>query len=355
MHIPDGYLSPKTCMAMFAVMAPVWYVSLKKVEAWYESPHGSQLGSRYGSQYGSQFGGAGLPLVSFLSAFVFVLMMFNFPLPGGTSGHVVGGAIVAIVLGRWAGVFVMSLALFLQAVMFGDGGITTFAANAFAMGLVMCFTADYSYRFLAGVNANKRRVNIAAFVSAYLAVNMSALAAALLLGLQPVIATHGASGVPLYAPYALNVTLPVVMGTHLFLLGPIEGLATALTVSFLFSICGSSVAAGGPVQTNPGVASGKKPLLIALCSVVILSPIGLLTGDSPWGEWNAGELAAMLGFIPEGMGELHGLWKGGVMPGYELAGVNNALAYVLSALAASVVSVLVIYMVVRLRRGGVRQ
>src|SRR5215813_1641119 len=101
MHIPDGYLSPSTCASLYAVSAPFWYLSLKRIR---KSLHSQAL-----------------PLLSVFAAFSFVVMMFNLPLPGGTTGHAVGMGMAAIVLGPWISVLAISTALLIQALLFGDG------------------------------------------------------------------------------------------------------------------------------------------------------------------------------------------------------------------------------------------
>ena len=92
MHIPDGYLGPKTCAVFYVIMAPLWYAALKKTEKTLEVSR--------------------LPVLSLASASVFVIMMLNFPVPGGSTGHIVGGAMIAILLGPWAGLLSMTLVLF---------------------------------------------------------------------------------------------------------------------------------------------------------------------------------------------------------------------------------------------------
>src|SRR3990170_2080530 len=104
MHIPEGYLSPKTCGILYAAMAPIWYLAARKVQ---KTLHAKQI-----------------PLLALSAAFTFVIMMFNIPIPGGSTGHMVGGVIVACVLGPWAAVISISTALVIQALLFGDGGIT---------------------------------------------------------------------------------------------------------------------------------------------------------------------------------------------------------------------------------------
>src|SRR5437016_14248799 len=125
MHIPDGYLSPSTCAGLYAVSAPFWYVALNRVKR--------VLHTRM------------VPLLSVFAAFSFVIMMFNLPLPGGTTGHAVGMGAAAVILGPWASIVAISIALTIQAVFFGDGGITAIGANCFNMAIVGSLVAIAVY------------------------------------------------------------------------------------------------------------------------------------------------------------------------------------------------------------------
>ena len=100
MHIPDGYLSPQTCAVLGAGMVPAWYLASRQVE--------KKLPSRY------------VPLLAVSAAFAFVVQMFNVPVPGGTTAHIVGGTLIAVVLGPWAAVLAISIALVIQALFFGE-------------------------------------------------------------------------------------------------------------------------------------------------------------------------------------------------------------------------------------------
>src|ERR1700747_1833262 len=126
MHIPDGYLSPSTCGVLYAGAATGLYAAPKRLKR--------ALLSRV------------VPLISVFAAFAFVVMMFNLPLPGGTTGHALGVTIAAIVLGPWGAVLSTSLALGLQALLFGDGGITTLGANCFNMAVIGSLVAYGVYR-----------------------------------------------------------------------------------------------------------------------------------------------------------------------------------------------------------------
>src|SRR5271156_88441 len=163
MHIPDGYLSPATCAALYAGLAPFLYAALARVK--------KRLHTRL------------VPLLSLFAAFSFVIMMFNLPLPGGTTGHAVGVGIAAVVLGPWAAMLAISIALIIQALFFGDGGITAIGANCFNMAIAGSLVAYCVYRLLSGKASllSARRV-IAAGAAGYAAINVSALLAAIEFG-----------------------------------------------------------------------------------------------------------------------------------------------------------------------------
>ncbi len=95
-----------------------------------------------------------MPYLALAAAFSFVIMMFNVPVPGGSSGHAVGSALVAIILGPWAAVVTTSVALLIQCLVFGDGGITAFGANCFNMGTVIPFVGYFLYKMIAGKSTN---------------------------------------------------------------------------------------------------------------------------------------------------------------------------------------------------------
>ena len=120
-----------------------------------------------------------VPLISLFAAFSFVIMMFNLPLPGGTTGHAVGIGLATVVIGPWAAMLAVSVALIVQALFFGDGGITAIGANCFNMAIAGALVAYVVYRLLAGRSAlgSARRV-VAAGLAGYVAINVSALLAA---------------------------------------------------------------------------------------------------------------------------------------------------------------------------------
>jgi cobalt/nickel transport system permease protein len=213
MHIPDGYLGPNTYIAFWIIMIPIWYYAGKKLS--------SELRSKQ------------VPLLALAAAFSFVIMMFNVPIPGGSTGHAVGGAIIGIVLGPWAAVIAISVALVLQALMFGDGGITAIAANCFNMGVVMPFVAYYAYKLISGGTeiTSSRRV-IAAAVAGWVSLTLAAFCTGVEFGLQPIL-NHTLEGVPLYMPYPLSVTVPAMLLEHALGFSILEALITALIFAYI--------------------------------------------------------------------------------------------------------------------------
>lgn len=306
MHIPDGYLSPASCAALFAGATPFWYVSLRKTKR--------ALNTRM------------IPLLSLFAAFSFIIMMFNLPLPGGTTGHATGVGIAAIVLGPWSSVLAISIAIVVQAVFFGDGGITAIGANCFNMAIVGSFVAYAVYRLVSGRTpvASGRRV-IAAGLAGYIAINLSALAAAIEFGLQPML-YHDAAGAPLYAPYPLHIAIPAMMIGHLTIAGMAELVISAGVVRWL------QKAEPHLLQETAPAAEGSwrfaRPVWIALAALMILTPLGILAAGSAWGEWAPDAFRSP----PAGMQRLAGFWVA-PMPRYAPAFLKSAqLGYLLSAM-----------------------
>ncbi len=211
MHIPDGYLGPQTYVPLYGVSVGFWAIAQNKLK--------KQLSLKH------------VPYLAMAAAFSFLIQMFNIPIPGGTTGHAVGAGIIAILLGPWTAVMAVSVVLIIQAVVFGDGGITGIGANCFNMAVVMPFVSYGVFRLAKGKSEGRVRLAIAAFLSGYLGLLVAALFTAVELGIQPLIAT-GADGRPLYAPYPLSVSIPAMAIEHLFLFGIAEGLITMLLLKY---------------------------------------------------------------------------------------------------------------------------
>jgi cobalt/nickel transport system permease protein len=332
MHIPDGYLSPTTCVALYASSMPFWAVALRRVK--------SLLHTRF------------VPLLSVFAAFSFVIMMFNLPLPGGTTGHAVGIGIATIVLGPWASMLAISVALLIQALFFGDGGILAFGANSFNMAIVGSLVAYVVYRTVAGDCAlTARRRVVAAVLAGYTAINAAALCAAIEFGVQPAL-FKAPDGTPLYCPYPLHIAVPAMMLGHLTFAGLAEGLVAGGIVAYLQRNDLSLLKLTGHVRHESGALSGQhgwrttRPLWIGLVLLTLLSPLGLLAAGTAWGEWapedfhdatsrqemtmSSRNTAPPL-HPPEGLERLSSFWTA-PLPDYELPFLANAvLGYIFSA------------------------
>ena len=332
MHIPDGYLSPSTCAAMYAASGPCWWAALRRTRR--------------------KLFGRTLPLLSLFAAFSFVIMMFNLPLPGGTTGHALGVTIAAIVLGPAGAILAISIALAIQGLFFGDGGITTLGANSVNMAIVGSLVAYFSYRVMAAGSAisSKRRV-VAAAVAGYLAVNVAALAAAIEFGIQPIL-FHDAKGTPLYAPYPLHIAVPAMMVGHLAIAGVAEGVIAAGLVAYLQGadpgVLTNPAAAGttgAPIEIRP--ARSLRGLWITVALLMLLTPLGILAAGKAWGEWSPAVFADERGraqatsasqghapptSAPAGLERLSSLWTA-PFPEYAPRFVKSApVGYLLSAM-----------------------
>ena len=213
MHIPDGYLSPQTYLPLYGASIAFWALALKKMKRELPAAH--------------------IPYLAMAASFSFLIQMFNIPAPGGTTGHAVGSGLIAILLGPWTAVIAISVVLILQALVFGDGGVTAIGANCFNMGIIMVFVSYWIFKLLSRNFKSNFRLGLAAFLSGYLGLTVAALVTAVELGIQPLIA-RGPDGRPLYAPYPLSIAIPAMAIEHLFLFSIIEGVITALIIRYFF-------------------------------------------------------------------------------------------------------------------------
>ncbi len=354
MHIPDGYLSPTTCAAFYAGATPFWYVALQRVKR--------VLHTKL------------VPLISLFSAFCFLIMMFNLPLPGGTTGHAVGIGLATVVLGPWAAMLAVSVALIIQALFFGDGGITAIGANCFNMAIAGSLVAFVFYRAIAGRSpiVSFRRV-VAAGLAGYAAINVSALFAAIEFGIQPLF-YKDASGAPLYCPYPLSVAIPAMMIGHLTVAGMAELIVSAGLVAFLPRSDPScrQAAAGTAVEMEgaerPRKTRSLQPIWIGLCVLMILTPLGILATGSAWGEWMASDFASPAARqqiadsslrqaapmrAPQGLELMSQLWTA-PFARYAPPYIRSAgFGYLLSAMFGVGLVMLACFLVVRLMRGFV--
>lgn len=328
MHIPDGYLSPSSCAVLYAASVPFWSTALGRVRGMFSS--------------------RALPLISLSASFSFVIMMFNLPLPGGTTGHATGVALAAITVGPWGAILAISVALGIQALFFGDGGVLALGANCFNIAIAGSLVAYGAYRLLAGRASTLSRRNVfAAAIAGYLSVNVSAVLTAFELGIQPAL-FRDASGMPLYAPYPLWIALPAMMIGHLTIAGIAEAVLTGGVVAYLQRANPSllRIRAGlSPVGEESGWRA-LRPLWIGLAVLMIGTPLGLIAGGTAWGEWSVqdltrpesrAEIARASGGnapveVPRGLARWSELWRAPI-PEYAPVFLRGESAgYVLSAM-----------------------
>src|SRR5438105_6429378 len=172
------------------------------------------------------------PTLAIGAAFCFTIMLFNLPAPGGTTVHPVGGTLLAVLLGPWAAVIGMTVALVIQALFFADGGVLAIGANCFTMAFAMPFAGYLCYRLIARRSAENSPIRpIAAGIGAYIGINVAAAVASIILGIQPAL-FHDGAGHALYFPFGLQVTVPAILAAHLTVAGAAEAAVTTLAVKY---------------------------------------------------------------------------------------------------------------------------
>ena len=199
MHIPDGFLSVGTAATTYVISAG-----------------GVANAVRIANK---KLGDNQVPMMGILAAFIFAAQMLNFPVAGGTSGHFLGAALAAIVLGPWAALLILTAVLLGQSLIFQDGGLLALGANVFNMGIVGSFTAYYLHKWISrGAGASSRGATIGVFVASWASVVVASFACSIELAMS------GAT------PFA--VVIPAMVGVHA-LIGIGEGLITAAVVSLI--------------------------------------------------------------------------------------------------------------------------
>ncbi|HWT76979.1 MAG TPA: cobalt transporter CbiM [Mobilitalea sp.] len=320
MHIPDNYLSPATCAVMGAAMVPVWTKSVKKVKD--EIPK------------------VKIPLLGVGAAFSFLLMMFNIPLPGGSTGHAVGGTLLAILLGPYAACISVTVALLLQALMFNDGGILAFGANCFNMAFVLPFLGYFIYKFIKDRVITEKGEYIGIALGSYAGINVAALCAAIEFGIQPLLFKDSA-GWPLYCPYSLSISIPAMTIPHLLVAGVVEAVFTVAIVTYIKKVSPGTIYEGAKQKT--------KAIYGLIAALICLTPLGLLATGTAWGEWGTDEIKEsvfggnVLGFVPKGMSD--GIKFDAIMPDYAISGLPDIAGYLLSA-AAGVAILIILFKII---------
>jgi cobalt/nickel transport system permease protein len=202
LHAADKMLSVPVSLVFWAITIVVVGISVRRV--------GGTLDER------------AIPLMGVMGAFIFAAQMINFPVAGGTSGHLMGGVLAAILLGPWAGTLVMACVIAVQALVFSDGGLLVMGANIFNMGIIGTIGGFAIYRFLCGVLGGEDRARVpASGVAGWLSVMIAAAC------ISAELAVSGTS--------PAELVFPTMLGVHA-LIGIGEALITAGAVAFIWKV-----------------------------------------------------------------------------------------------------------------------
>ncbi|MBE0618371.1 MAG: energy-coupling factor ABC transporter permease [Proteobacteria bacterium] len=261
MHMADALLSPAVGGAMWAATAATTAYCSKKVRE--EMDDGK------------------IPLMGVLGAFIFASQMINFTIPGtGSSGHLGGGTILAILLGPYAAFLVMASVLTVQALFFADGGLLALGANIFNLGVFPCFVAyPFIYRPLAGKNPSPGRITLASVVAAVVGLQLGAF------GVVLETVFSGISELP-FTAFVLLMQ-PIHLG-----IGIVEGLVTAAVVNFVWKAQPEILARAAVHRPLTGVP--VKNVLVGLAVVALVTGAGLswFASANPDGlEWSMAKVS----------------------------------------------------------------
>lgn len=294
LHIPDGFLSLVISLLCWLATVVMLAVAVRKAQADYDE----RL----------------IPVAGVMAAFIFAAQMLNFPVAGGTSGHLIGAALAFIVLGPWLGLLVMTAVIALQAFLFQDGGLIVMGANILVMGIVPGFVGYGVYRL--AVNRSKSFKLAAAGVGAWLSIVAAALVTALLLAFS--------------GTAKLSIVVPVMVGVHM-LIGVGEALVTVAALAFIMR--------SRPALLDESAASaGGRWVLVGLGIALLVVLFAPYASPSPDGlEWVAGQQ----GFLETALDAPYELLPDYTIPGWGETDLSTIVAGVVGVLAVTAVILLV--------------
>lgn len=296
LHIPDGFLSVAISIISWAITIVMVGLAINRSQ--------SQLEERQ------------IPLMGVMAAFIFAAQMINFPVAGGTSGHLLGGALAAIALGPWAGILVMTSVVGIQGLLFQDGGLLVMGANILNMGIVTAFIGYGLYRAAAGQSRGMRLLTAGA--SAWLGV----IAAALMTSIQ--LWLSGTS--------PAQIVFPAMLGVHA-LIGLGEAFITVAALAFILQVrpdllSKEQVTAHG----SRGWVFGG--FLIALL-VVLFSPLASAFPDG------LERVAEDTGFLDVAQASPYKILPDYIIPALGESGISTIVAGVVGALLVALVAFLI--------------
>jgi len=261
MHIPDGLLNPTTIVFLWVIVIVVMILGYFKIGKIFEKEDSEKL----------------VPYIGVLAAVIFAFQFVNYPVPGGTSGHLIGGTLIAVILGPWASVIVLFLVLVVQS-LFGDGGILALGANAFNMGIIGGIIGFYVVVFIVKI-LNKTsikkelKVTIGTAIGAYVSIILAAFICAIELGIS--------GAVP------FEIAIPAMVYWHLFI-GIGEAIISALIISYIYKVKPDFITTESMMMNkiiSINVAKYRRPIIsiLAVTGTLMLMmavgfTIGLLSG-----------------------------------------------------------------------------
>ena len=294
LHIPDGFLSTPISLLGWVVAVAMIALALRQTR--------SQLGERQ------------VPILGVMAAFIFAAQAINFPVAGGTSGHLLGGALAAIVLGPWAAVLVMTAVISLQALLFQDGGLLVLGWNIVNMGVLTAFVGMATYRLTTGVMGKGRgAILVGGALGAWLSVMAGAIATALQLvfsGTSP-----------------LHIALPAMVGVHA-LIGIGEAIITVGALLLIAQTRPDLLALG---EQAPGKRSAAW-VTVGLVMAVVMASMSFLASPEPDG---LERVATDQGFIGTALDPVYN-----ILPDYTVPFIGNE---VLSGVVAVVLGTLLVF------------
>jgi cobalt/nickel transport system permease protein len=288
MHIPDGFLSPLVALICWVLTISIVAVAIRKTN--------HQLGQKQ------------VPLMGIMAAFIFAAQMINFPVAGGTSGHLLGGALAAIVLGPWPAVLVMTAVIAVQGLLFQDGGLLAMGANILNMGILTAAVGYGLYRLAAG-RGRSAKLSVAA-LAAWLSVMTGALATSLELWLS--------------GTARLDIVVPAMLFVHA-LIGIGEALITVAALAFIMQVR-PDLLSGESDTAKGGVGWVVVGILITL-AVVVISPIASADPDG------LERVAEDMGFLSGAQGSPFRIIPDYTIPFLGATPLSTILAGVIGALA----------------------
>ncbi len=290
MHIPDGFLSTVVSLVLWVATIIFVAIALRRVS--------DDLGEKQ------------VPMMGVLAACIFAGQMLNFTVVGGTSGHLMGAALAAILLGPWASILIMACVVGIQALIFQDGGLLALGGNIFNMGIIGAFVGYFVYRTIRGSAGGKPwGIFVGGFLAGWVSIVIASLAVALQLALS------GAS--------PANISVPAMGGVHA-LIGVGEGLITLGALAFLYSTRRDLLGEG---EAKPAGAGVWVAGLVIAGALAVLSPLASAFPDGL--EY----VAEQTGFLDRAQDAPYS-----VIPDYVFPGIpNEAVATIIAGIVGVVI------------------